>query len=54
MYYLDIYGTKELSMKRKNLPRKEEGRRKFVGEAVAIYPAKFQLCFLEVRKYVIW
>jgi len=38
-------------MKKKNLPRKEKGRRKFVGAAVAICPAKFRLCFLEVRKF---
>jgi hypothetical protein len=37
--------------KSKKLLRKEKGRRKFVGETVAINPAKFQLCFLEVRKY---
>ena len=51
MYYLDIYGTEELSMKKKESPRKEKGRRKFVGAAVAICPAKYRLCFLEVRKY---
>ena len=50
MYYLDIYGTEELSMKKKNLPRKEKGRRKFVGAAVAICPAKFRLLKSESRK----
>ena len=41
-------------MKKKEESKKRERKKEVVVAAVAIYPAKFQLCFLEVRKYVIW
>ena len=38
-------------MKKKEESKKRERKKEVVVAAVAIYPAKFQLCFLEVRKY---
>jgi hypothetical protein len=37
-------------MKKKEESKKRERKKEVVVAAVAIYPAKFQLCFLEVRK----
>ncbi len=39
-------------MKKKEESKKRERKKEDVVAAVAIYPAKFQLCFLEVRKKV--
>jgi hypothetical protein len=36
-------------MKKKEESKKRERKKEVVVAAVAIYPAKFQLCFLEVR-----
>ena len=38
-------------MKKKEESKKRERKKEVFVAAVAIYPAKFQLCFLEVRKY---